>query len=72
MLLIGTPIPNDPIAVVPKGIGYAFADSRLENLTAAQKQLLRMGPENARTIQRSLREIALALGIPPERLPDDN
>ena len=68
VLLLRTPVPDDPVAVIPKGIGYAFADARLERLTAAQKLLLRMGPQNARTIQRSLREIALALGIPPGRL----
>jgi len=28
-----------------------------------------MGPRNVRTIQSSLREIALALGIPIQRLP---
>jgi hypothetical protein len=28
-----------------------------------------MGPRHARAIQARLREIALALGIPPERLP---
>jgi hypothetical protein len=28
-----------------------------------------MGPANARAIQGKLREIALALGIPSERLP---
>jgi len=38
-------------------------------LTAAQKQLLRMGPENARIVQAKLCEIALALGVPPQRLP---
>ena len=51
------------------GIGYAFADPAEEKLTAAQKQLLRMGPENARVVQAKLREIALALGIPSGRLP---
>jgi len=50
-------------------IGYAYADQRLESLTPAQKQLLRTGPRNVRIIQTSLRQIALALGIPPERLP---
>ena len=68
VLLLRTPVPNDPVALKPKGIGYGFADERLERLTAAQKQLLRTGPQNARAIQRSLREIAQALGIPPERL----
>jgi hypothetical protein len=51
------------------GVGYAFADPRDEGLTPAQKQLLRMGPGNARIVQAKLREIALALGIPPQRLP---
>jgi hypothetical protein len=69
VLLLKTPVPDDPIAVEPKGIGYGFADPKLEQLTAAQKQLLRAGPTNARTIQRSLRAIALGLGIPSERLP---
>ena len=69
VLLLTTPVRDVPIAVRPKGLGYAFADERLERLTAAQKQLLRTGPQNARAIQRSLREIAQALGIPPERLP---
>ena len=68
VLLLRTPVRDDPVAVRPKGLGYGFADERLERLTAAQKQLLRTGPQNARAIQRSLREIAQALGIPPERL----
>jgi len=48
---------------------YRYADRRLEQLTAAQKQLLRMGPDNVDMIQGQLREIALALGIPAARLP---
>jgi hypothetical protein len=67
--LLSTPIPDGQIAVEPTGIVYGYADERLEGLTPAQKQLLRMGPQNARAIQRSLREIALALGIPRDRLP---
>jgi hypothetical protein len=68
--LLETPVRGGPARLQPHGgIGYAFADSRDEDLTAAQKQLLRMGPENARIVQAKLREIALALGIPPERLP---
>ena len=69
VLLLKTPVIEGPVAVTPDGIGYAFADARLEGLTAAQKQLLRMGPQNTRTIQRTLRAIGLALGIPPDRLP---
>ena len=67
--LLETPIREGPPRVQPHGIVYAFADPREENLSAAQKQLLRMGPGNARIVQAKLREIALALGIPPQRLP---
>jgi hypothetical protein len=67
--LLETPVIDGPIALVPKGVGYAFADPRLEQLTPPQKQLLRMGPRNARRIQAKLREIGRELGIPEERLP---
>jgi len=67
--LLRTPAPDGAEQLEPKGIGYAFVDPALEGLTAAQKQLLRTGPRNVRIVQTSLRRIALALGIPPERLP---
>lgn len=67
--LLGTPALEGRVSIVPKGIVFGFEDPRLERLTPAQKQLARMGPANARTIQRKLREIAAALGIPPGRLP---
>jgi hypothetical protein len=69
VLLLNTPVQEGPLRVEPRGIVYGFADEELEDLTAAQKQLLRMGPRHARAVQRSLRAIALALGIPSERLP---
>lgn len=68
--LLETPVRGGPVRLQPHGgTGYAFADPRDEGLTAAQKQLLRMGPANAHIVQTKLREIALALGIPPQRLP---
>jgi len=67
--LLETPVVDGPVRLKLKGIGYAYADERLESLTAAQKQLLRMGPANVRIIKARLREIALALGIPPTQLP---
>jgi Protein of unknown function (DUF3014) len=69
VLLLQTPAPDSAAQLETKGIGYAFVDPNLEGLTAAQKQLLRTGPRNVRIIQSSLRRIALALGIPAERLP---
>ena len=44
---------------------YRFEDPRIEGLTAAQKQLARMGPGNQRAIQAKLRAVASALGLPP-------
>ena len=69
--LLKTPILENPIPLKPKGIGYAYVDERLESLTAAQKQLLRMGPRNVGIIRRGLRGIALALGIPASHLPPE-
>jgi hypothetical protein len=66
--LVNTPTVNDPILVEPRGIGYGFVDPKLEGLTAAQKHLIRTGPRNAAVIKQSLRNIAVALGIPEERL----
>ena len=67
--LLEVPVVDRPIRVQPKGIGYRYADPRLEQLTAAQKHLLRTGPRNVRVIQAALRRLALSLGIPAERLP---
>jgi hypothetical protein len=68
--LLQTPVVTTPIRVqLAGGIGYSYADDRLESLTASQKQLLRMGPDNVRIVQKELREMALALGIPSSRLP---
>jgi hypothetical protein len=61
--LLRVPVVEGDVALEQQGIGYAFADPRLEELSPAQKQLLRMGPENVRTIQGKLREIATQLGI---------
>lgn len=69
VVLLSTPVREDQLRVEPRGIGFGFAARDLEALTDAQKQLLRAGPRNARTVQAALREIALALGIPAERLP---
>jgi hypothetical protein len=71
--VLGTPTLNSPLQVKPadEGIGYAFTDARLERMSDAQKQLLRMGPRNAQIIKAKLREIALALGISPSRLPPE-
>ena len=67
--LLQVPVVHGEVELAPHGIGYAFVDARLERLSAAQKHLLRMGPENVQTIQAKLREIADYLGIPVATLP---
>ena len=67
--LLKVPVVDGDVPLRAAGIGYGYADPRLESLSPAQKQLLRMGPENVRTVQGKLREVAVALGIPESRLP---
>jgi hypothetical protein len=67
--LLKVPVVEGEVPLRTTGIGYAYVDPNLESLSAAQKQLLRMGPENVRTVQAKLREVAAALGIPDSRLP---
>jgi hypothetical protein len=68
--LLQTPVVDGPVRVETKGgTGYRYADPNLEGLTAAQRQLLRTGPGNVRKIQSALRQLAIALGVPPGRLP---
>ncbi|HEY6616216.1 MAG TPA: DUF3014 domain-containing protein, partial [Vicinamibacterales bacterium] len=70
VLLLKTPVPEGRVAVEPNAaVGYRFANPVLEKLTPTQKMLIRFGPDNQRAVQTSLRNIALALGIPPDRLP---
>ena len=57
-VLIATPIPTPPVRLVEgRGATWAFADPELEALDPAQKQLLRMGPENATRIITMLKQL---------------
>jgi hypothetical protein len=44
-----------------KGIVWIYADDRLERLSPAQKQIMRLGPKNQTAVSDKLREIATAL-----------
>ena len=66
-----TPIVEGDVAVVPLIQGYGYADASLESLSGAQKQLLRMGPDNVRRVQQKLRAIARELGISESSLPGE-
>ncbi len=63
--LLAVSIPSGQLAVERRTLTYAFVDDRLETLSAAQRQLLRMGPRNARAVQAKLRELETAFGWSP-------
>ncbi len=68
--LLEVPVVEGPIGLEQKILSYAMTDASLEALSAAQKQLLRMGPKGVRAVQGKVRELAAALGVPESRLPE--
>lgn len=66
--LLAVPVLRDDVELVPHAVGFRYADPKLEALTPAQKQFLRIGPRNVRLVQGKLREVAAALG-PPKDAP---
>jgi len=63
--LVTTPVIEKDVVLKQKVITYKFDDPDVESLTAAQKQLLRMGPDNMRVVQAKLRAIATQLALHP-------
>lgn len=61
--LLAVEVPEGPVEVEEDEGVYIFRDPELEALTPAEKQLIRMGPDNARRIQAKLRELADAMEI---------
>jgi hypothetical protein len=55
--LLQTPEVTGPVKLKQPGVFYEFADQSLEDRSAGQKLLLRMGPTNAATIKMKLREL---------------
>jgi len=59
--LLATPNVRDEIRLVQPSVLYRYADEQLEKLSAGQKLLIRMGPQNAAVIKAKLREIQAEL-----------
>lgn len=55
--LLDAPDPDGPVEIVQPKVLYEFADPELEGLSAGQKMMIRMGPENRRVLIAELREI---------------
>ena len=62
--LLAVPVLREDVELVPHAIGFRYADPRIEALTPAQKQFLRIGPRNVRLVQGKLREVQAALAPP--------
>ncbi len=59
--LLETPDVQGDIALVRPNVMYMYADPMLENLSAGQKVLLRMGPQNEATVKGKLKELRDAI-----------
>ncbi len=55
---------SGPFELEQRAMVYAYADDRVEQLSDAQKQLLRMGPGNARRCSSKMHELREAMGWP--------
>ncbi len=61
--ILDTPVVEQEIALVSRSVAFEFTDPALQVLAPVQQQALRMGPRNLRLVQRTLRELADALGL---------
>jgi len=64
--LLATPEPKGPIELAQPNVMYLYADPALEQLSAGQKALIRMGPDNAAVVKAKLRELRAILATHPK------
>lgn len=62
--LLATPVPRGEVELRQAVKGYKLADPGLQSLAAAQRQFLRMGPDNMEKVQKKLRELREEIGLP--------
>jgi hypothetical protein len=55
--MLAAPQPKGPIELVQPKILYRFVDPELQNLSAGQKIMIRIGPENASKLKQALRRL---------------
>jgi hypothetical protein len=55
--LLAAPAAPGPLALTKPEAFWVFADPQLESLSAGQKLMLRIGPENAAKVKAKLREV---------------
>ena len=59
--LLAAPVVEQDILLVRPKVFYQYADPALEKLPASHKLLLRMGPDNTRRLQESLKNLRAKL-----------
>jgi hypothetical protein len=59
--LLATPDVKGPVELTQPNVLFLYADPKLEALSAGQKTLLRMGPDNERIIKDKLRQLREAI-----------
>lgn len=59
--VINAPVIEDRIALVRHSVKYSYADKKLELFNKVEKQMIRMGPENTRKIQKKMEKLVQAL-----------
>ncbi len=62
--LIDVPIVEADIELAREEVNLKFVDTELEGMSAAQKHLFRMGPDNIRKVQAKLEKLRATLGLP--------
>ena len=55
--MLAAPVIEDPIELSTISVNYQFVDPELEALPAAQKLMIRMGPENSRKVKAVLKKL---------------
>jgi len=63
--MLAVRFPETPPELAHPTVAYIYADEALENLSPAEKDFLRLGPDNGRRIQAKLTELAAAMGVQP-------
>ena len=61
--VLDTPVVAGRPALVGRGLLFQYVDADLEDQSPVQKQLMGMGPDNLRTVQAAVRDIATAIGL---------
>lgn len=67
--LLAAPRLDGPVALVQPAVAYKYADPKLEALSAGQKLMIRIGPDNAERVKAKLRELRQALTARDTRSP---